>query len=197
MEESGCCVKVALNIRPILAGDGENAVAILRTELNKPQVRVDTNTCCGLPETAKPHAPSLTRLIRSYVPQVHLNNHSYAYDHVFGDGATTPNRLYSQCVSPLVDSLFMGYNATVFAYGKLHGFHCLRNFVCSYFCLFSSDYSCTSIVAAQILIIDNICWACGMLCLCLAERLIYNRYALQRVQYRDRGLIWHNGPPWQ
>ena len=56
-----------------------------------------------------------------YVVQVHLVKNSFTYDYVYGDGASAPNRLYSQCVSPLVDSLFMGYNATVFAYGKLRG----------------------------------------------------------------------------
>lgn len=44
--------------------------------------------------------------------------HTFAYDYVFGDGATDPNSLYPKCVAPLVDGLFKGYNATVFAYGQ-------------------------------------------------------------------------------
>ncbi|GLC45179.1 hypothetical protein PLESTB_000427200 [Pleodorina starrii] len=51
-------------------------------------------------------------------PQVLTGQHTFTYDHVFGDGGTAPDQLYSRCIAPLVDGLFKGYNATVFAYGQ-------------------------------------------------------------------------------
>ncbi|KXZ43975.1 hypothetical protein GPECTOR_76g796 [Gonium pectorale] len=44
--------------------------------------------------------------------------HTFTYDHVFGEGGTAPDLLYSTCIAPLVDGLFKGYNATVLAYGQ-------------------------------------------------------------------------------
>ena len=38
--------------------------------------------------------------------------HSFTYDHVFGAESTSPELLYGQCVEPLVNGLFKGYNAT-------------------------------------------------------------------------------------
>ena len=54
--------------------------------------------------------------------QVFTGHHEFTYDHVFGgpDGAE-PDQLYPKCVAPLVDGLFRGYNATVFAYGQTGG----------------------------------------------------------------------------
>ena len=49
--------------------------------------------------------------------QVQVEKRSFAYDYVYGWSAALPNNLYDQCVLPLVDGLFKGYNATVFAYG--------------------------------------------------------------------------------
>ena len=53
-----------------------------------------------------------------YCAQVQVEKRSFAYDHVFGWNSARPDRLYDQCVLPLVDGLFKGYNATVFAYGE-------------------------------------------------------------------------------
>ena len=50
--------------------------------------------------------------------QVSVERRSFTYDYVYGWGAAQPDRLYEQCVLPLVGGLFKGYNATVFAYGK-------------------------------------------------------------------------------
>jgi hypothetical protein len=50
--------------------------------------------------------------------QISSGQHTFTYDHVFGDGATAPDQLYPRCISPLVAGLFNGYNATVFAYGQ-------------------------------------------------------------------------------
>lgn len=44
--------------------------------------------------------------------------HSFRYDHVFGDYGQPPAALYDTCVQPLVDGLFKGYNATVFVSGR-------------------------------------------------------------------------------
>ncbi|KAK9792731.1 hypothetical protein WJX73_010908 [Symbiochloris irregularis] len=50
--------------------------------------------------------------------QVLVEKRNFLYDHVYGWNGTGPERLYDQCVQPLVDGLFKGYNATVFAYGQ-------------------------------------------------------------------------------
>ncbi|MCO5595992.1 hypothetical protein L7F22_050044 [Adiantum nelumboides] len=52
-------------------------------------------------------------------PQVHIGNCSYTYDHVYGSTATPSERIFDDCVLPLVDGLFNGYNATVLAYGQV------------------------------------------------------------------------------
>ena len=50
--------------------------------------------------------------------QVSAGPHTFTYDHVFGGGnGADPTTLYDECVQPLVEGLFSGYNATVFAYG--------------------------------------------------------------------------------
>eukprot|EP00250_Pteridium_aquilinum_P009656 c18833_g1_i1 orf=575-3943(-) len=51
-------------------------------------------------------------------PQVQIGNCSFTFDHVYGSMATPPTRIFEECVSPLVDGLFHGYNATVLAYGQ-------------------------------------------------------------------------------
>lgn len=63
----------------------------------------------------------MTTIGRTHV-QVFTGHHEFTYDHVFGgpDGAE-PDQLYPKCVAPLVDGLFRGYNATVFAYGQTGG----------------------------------------------------------------------------
>ncbi|KAJ8541120.1 hypothetical protein K7X08_001936 [Anisodus acutangulus] len=51
-------------------------------------------------------------------PQVAIGTHSFTFDHVYGNTASPSAAMYQECVSPLVDSLFQGYNATVLAYGQ-------------------------------------------------------------------------------
>ena len=52
--------------------------------------------------------------------QVVLGQHTFTYDNVYGSGGGyDAANLYPDCVQPLVDGLFKGYNATVFAYGEL------------------------------------------------------------------------------
>ncbi|RAL40555.1 hypothetical protein DM860_006625 [Cuscuta australis] len=51
-------------------------------------------------------------------PQVAIGSHSFTFDHVYGSMGSIPSSMYEECVAPLVDGLFQGYNATVLAYGQ-------------------------------------------------------------------------------
>ncbi|XP_010254537.1 PREDICTED: kinesin-like protein KIN-4C [Nelumbo nucifera] len=51
-------------------------------------------------------------------PQVQIGSHAFTFDHVYGSTASPSSTIYDDCVAPLVDALFHGYNATVLAYGQ-------------------------------------------------------------------------------
>ncbi|KAA3457453.1 kinesin-like protein FRA1 [Gossypium australe] len=51
-------------------------------------------------------------------PQVQIGTHSFTFDHVYGHAASPSSSMFEECVGPLVDGLFQGYNATVLAYGQ-------------------------------------------------------------------------------
>ncbi|PRQ45668.1 putative plus-end-directed kinesin ATPase [Rosa chinensis] len=51
-------------------------------------------------------------------PQVQIGTHTFTYDYVYGSSALSSSSVYNDCVAPLVDALFHGYNATVLAYGQ-------------------------------------------------------------------------------
>ncbi|CAM6093435.1 unnamed protein product [Calypogeia fissa] len=51
-------------------------------------------------------------------PQVQLGAHSFTFDHVYGSTGTPLSAIFDECVAPLVDGLFQGFNATVLAYGQ-------------------------------------------------------------------------------
>ncbi|KAL8490065.1 hypothetical protein ACS0TY_025818 [Phlomoides rotata] len=51
-------------------------------------------------------------------PQVQIGTHSFTFDHVYGSTGSPSTSMYEECVAPLVDGLFQGYNATVLAYGQ-------------------------------------------------------------------------------
>ncbi|XP_037484520.1 kinesin-like protein KIN-4C isoform X2 [Triticum dicoccoides] len=51
-------------------------------------------------------------------PQVQIGPHIFTYDHVYGSTGSSSSLIFEQCVYPLVDSLFCGYNTTVLAYGQ-------------------------------------------------------------------------------
>lgn len=51
-------------------------------------------------------------------PQVQIGSHAFTYDYVYGSGGSPSSAIYDDCVAPLVDALFKGYNATVLAYGQ-------------------------------------------------------------------------------
>ena len=61
---------------------------------------------------------ALPFLRHAFVCQVFAGPNSFTYDHVFGGEGDPEEKLYSNCVEPLVEGLFKGYNATVFAYGQ-------------------------------------------------------------------------------
>ncbi|GLJ36782.1 hypothetical protein SUGI_0741660 [Cryptomeria japonica] len=51
-------------------------------------------------------------------PQVQIGTHSFTFDHVYGSTGSPSSMIFGECVAPLVDGLFQGYNATVLAYGQ-------------------------------------------------------------------------------
>ncbi|KAI4375046.1 hypothetical protein MLD38_012961 [Melastoma candidum] len=51
-------------------------------------------------------------------PQVQIGAHSFTFDHVYGSTGSPSLAIFDECVAPLVDGLFQGYNATVLAYGQ-------------------------------------------------------------------------------
>ncbi|MCD7454854.1 Kinesin-like protein KIN-4C [Datura stramonium] len=51
-------------------------------------------------------------------PQVQIGSHVFTFDYVFGNGGYASSRIFDECVAPLVDALFQGYNGTVLAYGQ-------------------------------------------------------------------------------
>ncbi|KAJ3693290.1 hypothetical protein LUZ60_008770 [Juncus effusus] len=51
-------------------------------------------------------------------PQVQIGTHSFTFDRVYGSTGTPSSGMFEECVAPLVDGLFQGYNATVLAYGQ-------------------------------------------------------------------------------
>ncbi|KAJ6400009.1 hypothetical protein OIU84_015629 [Salix udensis] len=50
--------------------------------------------------------------------QVQIGTHSFTFDHVYGSSGTPSSAMFEDCIAPLVDGLFQGYNATVLAYGQ-------------------------------------------------------------------------------
>ncbi|KAJ7966586.1 Kinesin-like protein [Quillaja saponaria] len=51
-------------------------------------------------------------------PQVQIGTHSFTFDHVYGITGSPSSAMFEECIAPLVDGLFQGYNATVLAYGQ-------------------------------------------------------------------------------
>ncbi|EHA8590245.1 Kinesin-like protein KIN-4A [Cocos nucifera] len=51
-------------------------------------------------------------------PQVQIGTHSFTFDHVYGSTGSPSSVMFEECIVPLVDGLFQGYNATVLAYGS-------------------------------------------------------------------------------
>nr|POF09130.1 kinesin-like protein kin-4c [Quercus suber] len=54
------------------------------------------------------------------LPQVQVGSQYFTFNYVYGGSTGSPSfALYNDCVSPLVDALFHGCNATVLAYGQM------------------------------------------------------------------------------
>ncbi|KAJ3700592.1 hypothetical protein LUZ61_004297 [Rhynchospora tenuis] len=87
MEGSDDCVKVAVNIRPLITSELLNG--------------------CTDCVTVTPGEP-----------QVQIGSHVFTYDYVYGSSGSESSQIFEECVMPLVDALFRGYNATVLAYGQ-------------------------------------------------------------------------------
>ncbi|PKU64923.1 kinesin-like protein KIN-4C [Dendrobium catenatum] len=51
-------------------------------------------------------------------PQVQIGAHCFTFDHVYGSSAIPSIHIFEECVAPLIDAIFHGYNATVLAYGQ-------------------------------------------------------------------------------
>ncbi|KAF7850661.1 hypothetical protein BT93_L5132 [Corymbia citriodora subsp. variegata] len=85
--DSTQCVKVAVNIRPLITSE----------------LLIGCTDCI----TVVPGEP-----------QVQIGSHSFTYDHVYGSTGSPSSVIFNDCVAPLVDALFRGYNATVLAYGQ-------------------------------------------------------------------------------
>ncbi|CAN6246143.1 unnamed protein product [Urochloa humidicola] len=51
-------------------------------------------------------------------PQVQIGPHVFTFDHVYGNSGPPSSLIFEQCVHPLIDALFSGYNTTVLAYGQ-------------------------------------------------------------------------------
>ncbi|KAJ9562357.1 hypothetical protein OSB04_007517 [Centaurea solstitialis] len=50
--------------------------------------------------------------------QVLMGSHSFIFDHIYGGGGSPSSNMFDDCVAPLLDALFQGYNGTVIAYGQ-------------------------------------------------------------------------------
>lgn len=51
--------------------------------------------------------------------QVQIGSHAFTFDNVFGSRGCPSSTIFDECVAPLVDALFHGYNGTVLAYGQV------------------------------------------------------------------------------
>ncbi|XP_042418953.1 kinesin-like protein KIN-4C isoform X1 [Zingiber officinale] len=51
-------------------------------------------------------------------PQVQIGSHGFTFDHVYGSSGSPYSSIFKECVLPLIEGLFHGYNATVLAYGQ-------------------------------------------------------------------------------
>ncbi|CAI9282887.1 unnamed protein product [Lactuca saligna] len=50
--------------------------------------------------------------------KVLIDKNSFIFDHIYGGGGSPSINMFEECVMPLLDALFQGYNSTVIAYGQ-------------------------------------------------------------------------------
>lgn len=71
------------------------------------------HTCCYIIRAHLIHPPDHPQVaVRGYQAR------AFPFDQVYGDGAQPSGALFGDCVAPLVEGLFEGYNGTVLAYGQ-------------------------------------------------------------------------------
>ncbi|KAI3460070.1 hypothetical protein Pfo_016733 [Paulownia fortunei] len=85
--ESSQCVRVAVNIRPLVTSE----------------LLLGCTDCITVYPSEK---------------QVQIGSHAFTFDNIFGSKGSTSSSIFDECVAPLVDALFHGYNGTVLAYGQ-------------------------------------------------------------------------------
>ncbi|XP_077211585.1 kinesin-like protein KIN-4A isoform X2 [Tasmannia lanceolata] len=83
-----CCIKVAVHIRTLISEE---------------QIQ-GCKDCVNVVSGKK--------------PQVQIGTHFFTFDHVYGSSGSPSSAMFEECIAPLVDGLFQGYNATVLAYGQ-------------------------------------------------------------------------------
>ena len=54
-----------------------------------------------------------------YMKQVQIGSLAFTFDYVYGNMGSPSTTIYDDCVAPLVEALFQGFNATVLAYGQV------------------------------------------------------------------------------
>ncbi|KAK6115934.1 hypothetical protein DH2020_008203 [Rehmannia glutinosa] len=126
-----CCVKVAVHIRPLIGDERlqgcKDCVSIVP---GKPQCSHDLNlgdfAAIKSWESSQFYARSYGQVCAMIMWEkepgcICANRHPFVtFDHVYGSTGSPSIEMYDECVSPLVDGLFQGYNATVLAYGQIH-----------------------------------------------------------------------------
>ncbi|WMV26890.1 hypothetical protein MTR67_020275 [Solanum verrucosum] len=104
-KDTSQCVRVAVNIRPLVTSE----------------LLIGCTDCV----TVVPGEPQMYDLYTDLAfvdvldhKQVQIGSHVFTFDYVFGSGGYASSRIFDECVAPLVDALFQGYNGTVLAYGQ-------------------------------------------------------------------------------
>ncbi|KAK6116090.1 hypothetical protein DH2020_008359 [Rehmannia glutinosa] len=95
--ESSQSVRVAVNIRPLVT----------------PELLVGCTDCITVYPAQK--QVFISTALLSYVQ---IGSHAFTFDNIFGSKGCPSSSIFDECVAPLVDALFHGYNGTVLAYGQ-------------------------------------------------------------------------------
>ncbi|KAF3778780.1 Kinesin-like protein [Nymphaea thermarum] len=117
MESGGddCCVKVAVHIRPLIPDERAQGCKDCVTVIpGTPQALLPSFAIASLPSVVL----NFVFFVFGFLDLVQIGAHSFTFDHVYGSSASPSSAIFEECISPLVDGLFQGYNATVLAYGQ-------------------------------------------------------------------------------
>ncbi|KAJ6344737.1 hypothetical protein OIU76_006291 [Salix suchowensis] len=123
-----CCVKVAVHIRPLIADERAQGCKDCVTVVSGKPQKVCLAFLVSCNSDARPgHSFSIARGKILTDPETFrtenrkrtlYSTHSFTFDHVYGSSGTPSSAMFEDCIAPLVDGLFQGYNATVLAYGQ-------------------------------------------------------------------------------